>query len=167
MRATVDIGEEDVTQTQRLPTGGWFKKYETITQNLHYHTVTTTVELTEEERAIIRNYNFSQEVLDDRPAHSREDIEQYRGYYAMDLTKASDFIREQAQQNEDEAVATYAAERDQTSIADLLKQPFKRQCNNARDAAEYADRMKTKILPSFSALLKKHADVPKSETLEF
>jgi hypothetical protein len=45
-----------------------------------------------------------------------------------------------------EFMEKYKAERDRTSVADLLQRPLRREFIKPLQAAQYADRLKTKIL---------------------
>jgi len=172
MRATVDVLEEDV----KVPYQKFVKKklfggdvYETAYSEERRHVVSTLVELTEEELAIIRNYGFSTQLLDDSPAHTAEEIQSMQEAQEQStlLQHKDPAVRQFGWDGVNEFMDKYKAERDRTSVADLLQRPLRREFIKPIQAAQYADRIKTRILPALSTLLKKHANVPKSETLEF
>lgn len=166
MRATVDIGEEHVPSSYETSTGGWFKKKEVTHYTAHYQTITVLLELTEEERSTIIRYKLQDEVLENIPKYTEE---QLANMFESSNPNLKGGALEMWEQNAQELKAQHRAERNILTISDLLAQPYKKQFGGAqvREAAEFADKMKTKFLPRVGALLKQHADVPKSETLEF
>jgi hypothetical protein len=171
MRATVDIGEEDTTESYEVSTGGWFKKKEIVTYHPHYHTVTVLLELTEEERATIQKYDLQKQVLEDRPRWTADEVAEARQRHIdsnqENLNSRNVTLKAIAEQGVEDADESMRNQRDRTTVADLLAQPCVVRYGKPLQAANYADRLKTKILPALSELLKKHATAPKSETLEF
>ena len=145
------------------------QKKETVSYTLHYHIVTARIELTEEERAVIVNYQLNTHVLEDRPRHTPEEVEHQREIQSQNenMTHRDPGVRQAQEEWLEDWMTKFKAERDITTVADLLKQPFKRLFGKPAQATAFSDRLKTRILPDLSILLKKHTNVPKSETLEF
>lgn len=170
MKATVEVGEEDVQESYESKPAGMFRKAETTTFNHHHYTVTTVLELTEEERAIIKRYDLSQELLDDYPEFTEREVQAARQSSDSrneNLRLKDEVARQIAQQISQDASEMMRARRIETTVSALLEVPFKRRFNHAAKAALYSQRMKTKILPDLSKLVKQFTNISPSETLEF
>jgi hypothetical protein len=126
------------------------------------------LELTETERAIIKQYGLDGIALDDRPAWSEQQLAQMRAEddEEVEATKAP-LLKEVSRQSRELARAMAKREREKTFVTNLLASPFTRIFDTPHEAKQYADKLKTQLLPALRKLIDDHAASKQSETLEF
>lgn len=126
------------------------------------------LELTETERAIIKQYELDDVVLEDRPAFTEDQLVDIRVRDNEELKATKDLLlKEIKRQVMDQSQAMSKMERDKMRVGDLLVSPYSRVFDSPHDSKEFADKLKTKYLPAIRKLIDGHGIAKQSETLEF
>jgi hypothetical protein len=126
------------------------------------------LELTETERAIIKQYELDDVVLEDNPAFTEEQLRDMRVRHRTELDATKDpLLKEITKQSMEMAQSMAKTHREQTRVGDLLVSPYSRVFDTPHQAKEFADKLKTQFLPQIRKLIDSHADAKRAETLEF
>jgi hypothetical protein len=118
------------------------------------YAVDMILELSETERAIIKEHNLQDYLLEDEPLYSPEDLarraEFHQGYAAS--YKDPD-MAEFLDQHTQEMMNLERAARRQTKLGDYLVVPYTRIWEDRIQANQYSEKLKTKILPQIKSIL--------------
>ena len=126
------------------------------------------LELTETERAIIKQYELDDVVLEDRPTYTEDQLLDIRVRNNEELEATKDLLlKEIKRQSMEQAQAMAKMERDTMRVGDLLVSPYTRVFDSPHESKEFADKLKTKYLPAVRKLIDVHGTAKQSETLEF
>jgi len=130
--------------------------------------VDMVLELTETERAIIKQYELDDIVLETLPAHTEAYLAEMRAMYDSEIDATRDMsVKEVRRLTMDQTLAQLKAERNITRVGDLLVSPYSRVTDSPHEAKQYADKLKTQFLPAVRKLIDSHGSAKQSETLEF
>jgi hypothetical protein len=159
MKARIDIKEEDVVirpeEVKKSPFG---KKTVIPAETQRFLCLSLYVELSQEEKAIININHLDQIVLDVNVRDTTEEDER-------ELANARNEIERQIREAAQNPKHTF--ERSIT-LADFVANPFEWRFYTVREANEYANKIKAKILPHLKEILTANYQVgPTSETFEF
>jgi hypothetical protein len=126
------------------------------------------LELTETERATIKQYELDDVVLEDRPAFTEDQLLDIRVRDNEELKATKDLLlKEIKRQVMDQSQAMSKTKRDTMRVGDLLVSPYSRVFDSPHESKEFADKLKTKYLPAVRKLIDGHSSAKQSETLEF
>ena len=137
-------------------------------------TVDMMLELTETERAIIKEHELDDIVLEDIPLFDKDalekkqqQIEEHREAFDR-ATRSSKMLDAKLSEQVDVAVlAAMKKARLITTVGQLVVIPFSRAFDSPHEANEYASLLKTKLLPEMKRLIQKHGQHRQTETVEF
>lgn len=140
----------------------------------YHHAVDMILELTETERAIIKEHELDDIVLEDVPLFSKDDllqqeaqIAEHREAFERATTKGK-MIREKLAERVDELSLEYMkTARLKTTIGQLLVSPYTRAFNSPHEANDFAEVLKKKFLPEMKRIIEKHGSHKQTETLQF
>lgn len=121
------------------------------------YAVDMILELSEAERAVIKQYSLHDYLLEDQPLYSPEqlaDIERQHNEYGA--TFKSPGVAEIWDEQNQEIMNLHKAARLQTKFGDYLVSPFTRMFKTRLDANQYADKLKTKLLPQIKSIIDAH-----------
>jgi hypothetical protein len=171
MRATIHINEikEPITLQQRvtrlLAEDSW------ITVEIGEqtrHAVDMLLEMSETERGIIQQHQLENIIIEDTPAFTQRQIIQAEIQQDDDTAATKDLLLKEVKKvvNKD-AVEKMKATRIQTRVGDYLVSPFTRVFDTPHEAKQYADQLKTKLLPSIKDLIESYREHMAQQTVEF
>ena len=122
------------------------------------YAVDMILELSETERATIKEHNLHDYVIEDRPLYTPEDLERNRqrhdGYAASFKDPK---VAELWDRHTEELLAADRAARLQTKLGDYLVSPCSRLFDDRIDARQYAEKLKTKTLPQIKSIIETYA----------
>lgn len=140
----------------------------------HRFSVDMILELTETERAIIKQYELDDIVLEDIALYTQEDferkqrdIEKHERDFERSTFKGQMLKHKIAGQVEEMVLKDMKRARRVTKLGNLLVVPYSRDFGNPHDAADYASTLKTDYLPKMKQLIERASQHKQSETLEF
>ena len=126
------------------------------------------LEMTETERAIIKQHELDDIVLEEVATFTELEIIDARSRLRQELEGTKDPLRIEIRADVGEQViAGMQKERTKTRVGDLLVSPFSRSFESPHQAKEYADKLKKKFLPEIRKLLDSYGVQKQTETLEF
>ena len=126
------------------------------------------LELSETERAIIKQYELDDIVLEEHAAHTADQLAEIKSRYAEEIESTRDpLLKKIREQTTEQALGMMKNDRKKTRIGDLLVSPFSRAFDSPHEASEYADKLKTKFLPEIRKLLDRYSGRKQTETLTF
>jgi hypothetical protein len=132
------------------------------------YSVDMILELPESERALIKQYELDDIVLEDIAAHSDDYLLRHRVESDEEAEARSDPLRKEiSKQINTNVQSLLKAERRITRIGDLVVSPYSRVFDSPHEANDYAAKLKTKFLPELRKLLDRHREHKPTETLEF
>lgn len=118
------------------------------------YAVDMILELSEAERAIIKEHSLQDYLLEDEPLYSPEELElrkQHHDGYAAAFKDPN--VEELWNRHTEEMVALEKAARRQTKLGDYLVSPCSRFFENRIEANQYAEKLKTKTLPQIKSII--------------
>jgi hypothetical protein len=126
------------------------------------------LEMSEAERALIKEHELDDMVLEDEPLYTEAELANLRRQDEQEVSATKGLVLEQIKKQVNEMSQTSRKEqRHITRVGDLLVSPFSRLCDSPHEAKEYADKLKTKFLPEVRKLLDGYSGHKQTETLEF
>jgi hypothetical protein len=126
------------------------------------------LEMSETERAIIKQHNLHDIELEETPAFTAEALSDIEARYADEVEAIKNLTRKAVtKQITQESLARLKNKRVKTCVGDLLVSPFSRSFESPHEAKKYADKLKTEFLPEIRKLLDGYTAHKQSETLEF
>lgn len=138
------------------------------------YSVDMILELTETERAIIKEHELDDIVLEDVSLYSKEDLQRKESDIAKhhqafeDAFTSDKMVREKlAEQMDTNTLAMMKTARLKTTVGQLLASPYSRVFNSPHEANDYAQALKTKFLPEMKKIIDKHGAHKQTETLQF
>jgi hypothetical protein len=171
MRATIQLNEYKKPRHERK------RIYRLIGEhNYIYHevgedtcfSVDMILEMSETERATIKQHELNDIVLEETATYTEEEILKTKLECDEEERATKDLILKQITANVNELrVAGMKEHRTKTRVGDLLVAPFSRSFDSPHKAKEYADKLKTKFLPEIRKLLDSYGTHKQTETLEF
>jgi len=126
------------------------------------------LQLTETERAIIRQHSLDDVVLEDEAAFSQADLVRIRSE-AQERSSSikDDLLREVTKTVDADVNDMLRHERRKTRVGDLLVSPFSRDFETYHEAHDYLDILKTKHLPQIRQLIDRYRNLQQNQTIEF
>lgn len=141
---------------------------------LQRYAVDMILEMPEKDRALIREGHLEQVVVEKVPKYSTDHILDIFGEQEKKIDelrrrgKFEDHVALEAiKATEQRSVASYRAETREITLGDYLRVPFTRIFDTKPEANEYADKLKSAILPHIREMLDKNASRQTSATIEF
>lgn len=148
------IGEDTFVHAE----AGEIKKY----------AVDMVLQMTETERATIKQHQLDDIVLEDVPLFTEDELVSARIDDQARIDAAKDPLHKAVEKQMMEMTDEMKKhERRKTRIGDLLVSPFSRIFDAPHDANEYARKLKTEFLPKMRQLLDRYREYKQTETLEF
>jgi hypothetical protein len=126
------------------------------------------LELTESERAIIREHRLDDVVLEDEALYSQSELVQQR----IDADERADatkdiLLKEITKVMEQNVNEISREQRRKVRVGDLLVSPYSRVFDTYHEAHDYLDKLKTKHIPKLRELIDKYGNYKPKETIEF
>jgi hypothetical protein len=121
------------------------------------YAVDMILELSETERAVIKEHNLHEYLLEDEPLYSAEQlarIKREQDGYAAAFKNPS--VAELWDKHTQVIIDTDRAARFQTKLGDYLVAPYTRVFENRVEANQYSEKLKTKLLPQIKSILEVH-----------
>jgi hypothetical protein len=171
MRATIQINELRLPQfkqerVRHLIGEDSFVHVET--GELTNYAVDMILQMTEMERAMIKQHQLDDIVLEDVPLFTEDELAGARIDDRARVDAAKDPLHKALEKQMVEmADEMKKHERRKTRIGDLLVSPFSRIFDAPHDANEYARKLKTEFLPKTRQLLDRYREYKQTETIEF
>ncbi len=126
------------------------------------------LDMTETERAIIKQHELDDIVLEESATYTELEIIEAKSRFQDEVKGTKDPLRMEIRADIGKQVITdMQHERTKTRVGDLVVAPFSRSFDRPHKAKEYADRPKTKLLPEVRKLLDSYSAHKQIETLEF
>lgn len=171
MRATIQLNEYKVPRIEerRVPRFGSEDDFTYVEVGEDFKfSVDMILEMSETERALIRQHELDDIVLEDVPKYTADELAALARQDDQRVRATKDMILEQVQKNVNELSTEHRkSERRITRVGDLLVAPFTREFDSPHQAKQHAETLKTKFLPEVRKLLDGHTGHKQSETLEF
>jgi hypothetical protein len=171
MRATIQINTIRVPVIEQRRIRKFFREdtFEYVETGEHVrYTVDMILQLPEHDRAIISEHSLDGILVEDEPRYTREELRQIEEGYRNEVEAAKDhYLKAAISASTELALDSQRAERKQTFLGDYLVAPFSREFVTAPGANEYADKLKTKILPQIRDTLERYRSHKKTDTIEF
>lgn len=171
MRATIQINEYQKARIEQKRVSHLIGEHDYIYVEAGEDTcfsVDMILEMTEAERALIKEHELDDIVLEEIAAYTELEIIKAKGRMEEELRETKDPILMLVRADVDKLViADMQQERIKTRVGDLLVSPFSRSFDSPHEAKEYTDKLKTKFLPGVRKLLDGYTAHKRSETLEF
>ena len=171
MRATVQVNQMKMPRTERKQINHLLTEHtfvDAVVGEEFKFAVDMILELTEAERAIIKEHELDDIVLEDVPRYSEDDILKRKVADQRQLDAIKDPFRKEIMASVMKDAPTVMKEqRLVTRVGDLVVSPFTRVFDSPHEAKEYADKLKTKFLPEVRKLIDSYGCHKQSETLEF
>jgi hypothetical protein len=158
MKARIDIKYEEQVVQEETKTKGFFGSRTVITPVTYgRHVLYLYLEASEEEKAIIKLNRLDEIVLDGKTFDTSQKD-------AQGLAEAKNDIERKILQEVYEATSSFVRK---ITLADYLENPFKWGFDTVVEANEYADKLKTKILPRIKEIMATNSQTgPTSESFE-
>ena len=132
------------------------------------YTVDMILQLPEYDRAIINEHSLDGILIEDEPRYTPQELRQIEKQYRNEVDAAKDrYLKEAVSASTELALSNQRAERKQTFLGDYLVAPFSREFVTAPEANNYADKLKTKILPQIRDTIQRYQSFNKTDTIEF
>lgn len=132
------------------------------------YAVDMILELSETERAIIKQQRLEDSVFEDEPVHSAESLAQIARH---DGERAAAFKDPEAarlwDEGSSEMMKYVKSLRARTTLGDYLVTPYTKCFPTLQQANQYASVLKTKILPQIKSLLEQHQTEKPPQTIQF
>lgn len=126
------------------------------------------LEMTEAERAIIKQHRLDDILLEETATYSEHDILKAKVEMQAEVDATKDIGLGMIKSNVNKDVIDgMKKDRTKTRVGDLLVSPFSRSFDSPHEANDYANKLKTKFLPQVRKLLDQYSQHKPSETLEF
>jgi hypothetical protein len=169
MRATIQINEEKQARMgyRRIPRLIGEDNFISVQvgEDLRY-SVDMILEMSETERAIIKEHELYDIELEETPLYTAEELRAFEEQY-NNQTEATKGILLKEIRKQTSPLAMMKEEKLKTRVGDLLVVPFSRSFDSRHEAKTYADKLKTKFLPEIRKLLDDYAVHKRTEILEF
>jgi hypothetical protein len=124
--------------------------------------------MSEKERSIIKEYKLEHVPIENDPTFSQEDIDKATAETRQRADAAKDIYLQAVRANILEMTReSFKSDRTITTLGDYLAQPFSRSFDERHEAAEYANKLKTKILPKIRALIDSSSREKTNDIVEF
>jgi hypothetical protein len=171
MRATIHMNEFKIAkmgtqQVHRLVAEDSWIKVE-VAEDTQY-AVDMLLEMSETERGIIQQHQLEDLVIEDNPAYTERDL--LRSSVASDkqVEATKDILLKEVQKvTNKSSIEMMKQERVTTRLGDYLVSPFTRAFDSPHEAKQYADKLKTKILPTIRSMIDGYSRHVPQETIEF
>ncbi|MGO8866413.1 MAG: hypothetical protein ACLQME_07935 [Alphaproteobacteria bacterium] len=171
MRATIQLNEikYPITKQRIVQSAFGFPSAEHVPAGEETrYSVDMILELPETDRAIIREHELTGIVLQEEPLYTHDRI----------IEQQMEFDQMIEAQHHAAAKASYMASKQMfldgartakltTRVGDLLVSPHSRMFETAHEANEYAEKLKTKLLPRIKELIDQYRGHKQSQTVEF
>jgi hypothetical protein len=132
------------------------------------YSVDMALQLSETDRAVIKQHELDDIVLEDTPLYTQEELADIAIHQDQDVRATKDLLRKEiTKQIDKQALSLMKEQRSRTRVGDLLVSPFSRVFDSPHEAKEYADKLKTKLLPSVKQLIDRYRGHKQTEILEF
>jgi len=171
MRATIQINAVRVPvyesrRLSRLIADDSFVKAETG-ETVHF-AVDMIIELSETERAIIKEHSLYDLEMEEYSLFSQEQIDKFA---SEEAERASGFkdaaLADMWAETTDQMIKVQKAAKRQVRLGDYLVAPFTRVFPTKHEATQYAQRLKTKLLPQIKELLQQYREYRQTDTIQF
>ena len=171
MRATIQINElkhPRMKQERIRHLVGEDSFVRTEAGEITKYAVDMILQMTETERATIKQHQLDDIVLEDVPLFTQDELASARIDDRARVDAAKDPLHKAVEKQMLEMTDEMKKhERRKTRIGDLLVSPFSRIFDAPHDANEYARKLKTEFLPKTRQLLDRSRDYKQTETIEF
>jgi hypothetical protein len=171
MRATIQINEYKKARMEQQRISHLVGEHSFVYAEVGEDTcfsVDMILEMTETERAIIKQHELDDIVLDESATYSDMDIIEAKRRQHDELKGTKDPLLVQIKADVGkEVISDMQKDRTKTRVGDLIVAPFSRPFDSPHKAKEYADKLKTKFLPEVRKLLDGYSAHKQTETLEF
>jgi len=129
------------------------------------------VELSEQERAVIRQHDLSYIELENVPLYSADEIARMRADHQREADEISavrqPYLKAVVQQSVHNVAELQKRERSITTLGDLLVVPYRRTFSSTYEAKQHADRLKSEHLPKVRQIIDQFMAHKPVETVEF
>jgi hypothetical protein len=132
--------------------------------------VTLVLELSEEERAIVRKHEIDCIEIDNAPAFTQQQLAEIQEQNRQELEAIpshNETLRTVTVESMEQAFQALKKQRRSTTVGDLLVIPYQVFFNDPHEATQFANTLKTKYLPRVRALIDQYREFKASETIEF
>ena len=131
------------------------------------YAVDMILELPETQRAIIKQYNLHEYVIEDEPRYSSDQLAQIEQQHdgraaALKNPNVAEIFNDQTR----EIMNMHKAARLQTKLGDYLVSPYTKLFKNRIEANQYAEKLKTKILPQIKTILEANTAGESPQTIQ-
>jgi hypothetical protein len=131
------------------------------------YAVDMILELPEAQRAIIKQYNLHEYVIEDEPRYSSDQLAQIEQQHdgraaAFKNPNVAEIFNDQTR----EIMNMHKAARLQTKLGDYLVSPCTKLFKNRVEANQYAEKLKTKILPQIKTILEANTAGESPQTIQ-
>jgi hypothetical protein len=171
MRATIHLNEfrTPCTEQQRSPHLFGEDSFTSVEVGEYIaYAVDMILEMSETERGIIQQHRLDDIILEDTPLYTDVELRKKKYEYQDEVDATKDLMLKEVKRHSTAmTVELLKDHRMQTRVGDLLVSPFVRTFPNPHEAKQYADKLKTKILPGVRELIDSYREHKQSETLEF
>lgn len=132
------------------------------------YAVDMLLEMSETERGIIQQHQLEDIIIEDTPAFTKRQIIQSEIQNDKEVEATKDILLKEVKKVINQSsVGMMKDQRAQTRVGDYLVAPFSRIFDSPHEAKQYADQLKTKLLPSIKDLIESYKEHKASETIEF
>jgi hypothetical protein len=169
MRATIHLNDITVITMLGAPESGLFRKK--VASGAYV--VDVILEIPETERAVIQEQHLDRLVMETIPKYRNYEIHNLLGEFERTFSgllhtmKKADHIAREVLKTKRRTYESYEAETMEIILADYFRNPYTRVFNTKPEANEYADKLKTVLLPKVRELLDKNVSRTTSQTIEF
>jgi hypothetical protein len=171
MRATIRVNQIKVPRIERKRIGHLFTEdtfVDAVTGDDLRFAVDMILELTETDRAIIKQDELDDIVLENIPLYSEAEILRRQVADREEVKATKDLLMKEIKKNVTQDTPSLMKEaRFITRVGDLVVSPYCRVFDSPHEAREFADKLKTKFLPEIRKLLDTYGSQKATETLEF
>lgn len=171
MRATIHLNEYKVPWHEPKKVHHLLGKpsydYMEVEEHTRY-SVDMILQLSETDRAIIRQHRLEEVILDEEPLYTelqtaKSAVENADAIEREDDLLMREILKDGAQRSKEE----HRTAKRVTKVGDLLLFRYTREFERPFTAKEYSDKLKTSLLPKLKQLIDRYRNHKQAETLEF
>ena len=171
MRATIHVNEFKIAKMETQQVRRLIAEDSWINVEVGEETsyaVDMLLEMSETERGIIQQHQLEEIIIEDNPAFTESDLTRSNmlAEKMADATKDI-LLKEVHKVVQKSSVEMQKQERVRTRVGDYLVSPFTRTFATPHEAKQYADKLKTKILPAIRTMIDNYGKHVSQETVEF
>jgi len=132
------------------------------------YAVDMLLEMSETERGVIQQHQLEDIIIEDTPAFTEHQLIQSDILSDKMVDATKDILLKEVQKVvHQSSIEMRKQDRVKTRVGDYLVTPFMRSFTTPHEAKQYADKLKTKILPSIRTMIDSYSNNSSQETLEF